>query len=136
MNFPGNICDGCGLQYTLDKGNTSIHYYECQPWFSFGTAHCPQCHQVARLFWRDQDYMEYFILHDFTFYTDDFADDLTVKAFESVYGLKELQTVELTPRLEKEINALEDWLTHAPDEWITAMFEEQAPAPERPERWI
>lgn len=134
---PGNICDNCNFKYTLAPTNTVIYYYECQPWFSYGATICPRCQTSARLFFPDQlnDYMAFFIVGDFAFITEDFAPEGLVTAFERVFELKPLAETNLTPRMEREIGELGDWLSNAPDEWIHAMFEEPAPPKERPESW-
>lgn len=135
MNIPGNICDGCGLQFTLDPTNTVIHYFDCQPWFSYGQTHCPQCRNPARLFWRDQDYMDYFILQDFPFEAAEFADELTISSFESVYGLHTVTESPLTPRLELEVHNLHTVLENVPDDLLLSLFEDPEPKHLLPERW-
>lgn len=153
MITPGNICDNCNFKYQLDNANTVIYYYECQPWFSFGWSICPACQSVytdsetgereqkpSKLFFTEQhsDYMEYFILHDFGFITEDFAPESLVAAYEDLFNLKpipQLADDKLIPRHEQEARALYAWLMSAPDEWIMAVFEEPAPPNERPEMW-
>lgn len=135
---PGNICDGCTLQFALDKTNTIIHYFDCQPWFSFGAVICPQCCQTARLFWREnfQDYLDYFILQDFPFEAAEYADDLTVQSFEQVYGLKPETEHELTARMELELQNLHVVLENIPDDLLLDMMETPEAPHDLPERWI
>lgn len=137
MNTPGNICDGCTLQFILDASNTVIYYFENQPWFSFGQAMCPQCGQTARLFWREnhQEYMEYFILNDFGFITELWADEVTIKSFEEVYGLKMEAEYELTARMELELQNLHVVLENIPDDLLLSMFESPEQPHELPDNW-
>lgn len=134
---PGNICDNCNYKYELHPTNTIVFFFECQPWFSYGQNICPACATSARLFFREShdEYMEYFIIHDFHFETEDFASEETVTAFERVYHLQELLQIPITARLELEIQNLHTILANVPDDLLLDQFTDPMPPKQRPETW-
>ena len=80
--------------------------------------------------------MRYFIDGDFTFIGDvEFAPPAIVRQFENVYGLSQMQEVELTARLKNECDSLHDVLQTVPDELLMSMFEDPEVPHDKPDWW-
>jgi hypothetical protein len=134
---PGQECDKCGLEYIFDTGNAVVYWFENAPWFSYCQSLCPRCGGMAITFMRDayQECMEFFIKGDFGFITESEPPEAAVEAFERIYEVHTEAEVELTARMELELQNLHVILENIPDDLLLDMFETPEPKHEMPERW-
>lgn len=130
---------GCGQTIALTHENTIVvcfvqpTYQGYNP-FQHIVVDCP-CGAHIRYF-TDNDDIQTAIQHGCTTALGAYPDDEVIAGWYKANNIRPVSEVELTPRMEVEIQALGSWLETAPDEWVAAMFSEPAPPQERPETWI
>lgn len=127
-------CSNCSKKVVLTAKNTVHCVFTRQHQFNHLLVQCG-CGTRTR-YWSDAAEQAKAALMGCRVFLDEWADDNVVAGWYEIKGIKPLEPVALTPRLEEEVTKLGEVLANCPDELLWETLTAPAPPSSMPATWV
>lgn len=126
-------CDNCSEDYDLTPDNTVVLHYTVDTKMDNLICHCPHCKYRTRIF-IGKDTLDQAVSFGIQLNVNKYAHPTIVSDYEGLYGMKPVETYELTNRHEAIIHKFGKTVLAMPDQMLYDGFHDPTDKP-YPLRW-